>query len=303
MPNYIESILEGAGIRRAPEAGADGDRPFRHYSTQHRIVSWVSRNLFDEATYTVQHGLLRGMKRKGGLGWAPAALAPAETAEEEFWRERSLAGLVAYDVGSFHGLMTMFFSTRCRRVISYEPSARNRRRLEENVALNGLGNVTIRPVALGAERARTTMFMALATPGGATIDHQSAAALRRQGQSVEREDIAVTTLDLDIREFGLPEPGLIKIDVEGAELETLAGARETLLRSHPELFIEIHGETMNWKQRNAAAVVEYLESLGYNDLRHVESRARIDSTCVNKAARGHLSCRFVEAAERNFTLA
>jgi hypothetical protein len=29
-------------------------------------------HVFDAATYTVRHGLLKGMKRKGGLGWVPA---------------------------------------------------------------------------------------------------------------------------------------------------------------------------------------------------------------------------------------
>jgi hypothetical protein len=56
-------------------SSTDEDRPFQHYNMKHRVISWVSRTLFDRHTYTVRHGLLRGMKRKGGLGWLPEAAA------------------------------------------------------------------------------------------------------------------------------------------------------------------------------------------------------------------------------------
>jgi hypothetical protein len=49
---------------------------------------------------------------------------------------------------------------------------------------------------------------------------------------------------------------------------------------------------MNLKRRNAAAVVRYLEGLGYEDLRLVESEQRIHSENAHDAARGHLFCRF-----------
>ena len=51
------------------------DLPFRHYTLKHRAIAWISTRLFDHATYTVRHGLLKGMKRKGGLGWVPAVLS------------------------------------------------------------------------------------------------------------------------------------------------------------------------------------------------------------------------------------
>jgi hypothetical protein len=58
------------------EANLDGgEQPFRHYSRKHSAIAWISQNLFDYVTYTVRHGLLRGMKRKGGLGWMPQFLS------------------------------------------------------------------------------------------------------------------------------------------------------------------------------------------------------------------------------------
>lgn len=40
---------------------------------------------------------------------------------------------------------------------------------------------------------------------------------------------------------GLPVPDLIKIDVEGSELEVLVGARRTLEKRMPGLLVEVHG--------------------------------------------------------------
>ena len=54
----------------------DEDLPFRHYTLKHRLIAWISTRLFDTTTYTVRHGLPKGVKRKGGLGWVLAASSP-----------------------------------------------------------------------------------------------------------------------------------------------------------------------------------------------------------------------------------
>ena len=66
-----------------------------------------------------------------------------------FWRSLPIAGLVVYDIGAYHGLLTMFFASRCARVIAYEPNDSNRARLIDNVCLNGLINVEVRKFGVG----------------------------------------------------------------------------------------------------------------------------------------------------------
>src|ERR1035441_1755118 len=84
------------------------DRHFQHYTLKHQIVSWISRTLFDQYTNTVRHGLLRGLKRKGGLGWIPEVFSKSiDTPEIQFWKKLPLAGLTVYDVGSFEGLLAL----------------------------------------------------------------------------------------------------------------------------------------------------------------------------------------------------
>ena len=51
------------------------EQSFHHYSLKHRAIAWISQNLFRANVYTVGHGLNKGLKRKGGLGFLPEFLA------------------------------------------------------------------------------------------------------------------------------------------------------------------------------------------------------------------------------------
>jgi FkbM family methyltransferase len=268
------------------------DLPFRHYSPRHRAVAWVSQNLFDRVTYTVRHGLLKGMKRKGGLGWLPEAAAGAgETKEQAFWRNTDFSDQVVYDIGAFQGLLTLFFARQARRVISYEPNSRNHARLMENLRLNRMNNVLVRRTGLGAKDEVLTMVSSSLMPGGATTNRDVAEGIKKSNLPIATEEIPVTTLDGDIRAQSLPRPDFIKIDVEGAELPVLLGARETLQQYKPRLFLEMHGETMSLKRKSVAAIVDCLNDLGYTDIRHVQSGAEINAANSALAAEGHLYAR------------
>jgi len=255
------------------------DLPFHHYSLRHRAVAWISRRLFDRVTYRVRHGLIRGMRRRGGLGWMPAS---TQTREEMFWLGLPLNGLVIYDVGAYHGILTLFFGSRCAHVIAYEPNDINHARLMQNIQLNNLSNVHVRKFGVGSEPGSGTLRYSPAMAGGGTLDPK---AIGDVSQAIQ-----VTTLDNDIAAFGLPAPDLIKIDIEGWELCALQGARATLDAHHPALFLEMHGETMREKRRKASAIVSFLCDAGYTDIVHVETGATITPGDETVAAEGHLYC-------------
>ncbi len=267
------------------------DEVFNHYSTRHRIVAWVSQTLFDNTIYTVRHGLLKGMKRKGGLAWVPEFVAGStKTPEHMFWKNLDLKDLVIYDVGAFQGLLTLYFAKQGRQVICYEPNTANNARLMENLRLNGLKNIQVRKLGVGAKSAVATMVGSPLMRGGASIETDTVSGLLNSKGPVISEEISITTLDDDIGEQSLPAPGFIKIDVEGEELAVLQGARNTLLAHKPRLFLEMHGETMNLKLKKVAEIVAILEELGYTEIRHIETGSNINRKNSSVAAEGHLYC-------------
>jgi len=268
------------------------DVPFRHYTLKHRLVAWISIHLFDHLTYTVRHGLLQGMKRRGGLGWIPPMFSRGiVTAEQQFWSDLDLSGMTVYDVGAFHGMLTLFFASRAKAVVSFEPSTGNRRRLIENLRLNRIANVDVRGVGVGSRRETRRMVGSPLMPGGATLDEKTVAELLRAGLQTAVQEISIVTLDEEITQASLPRPDFIKIDVEGWEIEALRGARHTLESFKPALFLEMHGETIREKRRKVAEIVAFLWDLPYRDIRHIETGTAITPENTSVAMEGHLYCR------------
>ncbi len=271
---------------KAPE-----DTQFTHYSLQHRVIAWISLHLFDNAVYTVHHGLLKGMKRKGGLGWMPSMFSPGiETPEQKFWSDLNLSGMTVYDVGAFHGLLTLLFASRAKQVLCFEPNSRNNRRLTENLALNGIKNVQVHKVGVGSHRETLRMVGDPLMMGGSSLDGKAGEALLKSGVGAVVEEISVIALDEEIPRNGWPAPDFIKIDIEGWEIEALRGARHTLEAHKPVLFLEMHGQTMREKTAKVAEIVAFLCETGYRNIRHVETGTAITLDNSSVAARGHLYC-------------
>ena len=143
-------------------------------------------------------------------------------------------GAVVLDVGASVGSYAMLFGQWTRphgRVYAFEPAPDIRAVLERHVAINDLDGIVV-PVAAAASDAngRSTFV----TPGPHGISRLAAAG--------ESSPLLVETITID--EFCKREavrPDLIKIDVEGAELAVLRGARDTLsARRDMAVFVELH---------------------------------------------------------------
>ena len=252
------------------------------------LAARVSRRL-DWLTYTARHGLVKGMKRKGGLGFLPEWLVgDRETAEERFFRGLDLKGRVVYDIGAFQGLTAMFFSRAAKTVVAFEPNPLNCARAFQNILVNGLDNVFLLNAAAADEGGELSFVYEDNMAGRGSGDH--AIATHDAGKSRSSKRIIVLAVTLDgVVNAGFPAPQFIKIDVEGMELRILKGAAE-ILRNKPALFIEIHGPTIAEKENRVSEVVNFLSSHGYDRFLHVETGMPASPGNTAHAREGHLYC-------------
>ena len=138
------------------------------------------------------------------------------------------------------------------RVYCFEPQRVLFQMLCGNLALNGLGNCEAWPVALGASVTEMTVPLQDYRVEG----NYGGLALATAGPG---EHVPVTTID----NLHLPECRLIKADVQGMEAEVLEGARETIARCAPFLYIE------NDQRERSAHLLETLAELGYDCYWHL----------------------------------
>jgi len=236
--------------------------------TGNTLVSAISRHVFGHVCYTARHGLHKGMRVEGGLGWIPSSKA---SLEHQYLHALDLESKVIFDVGAFVGYVSLFFASRAAYVVAYEPNPFNRRKLERNLSLNRLCPTQVRDVALGDAPGSLQMAWSPARAGEGSL-------VLASGQ--EHCTVRVTTLDSEMEE-GLPAPDFLKVDVEGAETLVLQGAKNLISRRHPQWFIELHGSTFEDKMQRARAVIGTLLSAGYS-IRDVEAERRIEDLSFHR---------------------
>jgi FkbM family methyltransferase len=257
-----------------------------------KLVAVTLNRLFRNHTYTVRHGLAKGLKRRGGLAFLPAVIAavPKRVEEERFLFSLELDGQTVFDVGGDQGIYTLFFASRVGergRVVTFEPNPESHQRIVANVALNAFRNVDVRLLGVGAEKGTQTLVFPAGDPGRGSADSRIQAQLLRE-KDARTIVIDVDSLDAEIA-AGLPQPDLVKIDVEGLEMDVLRGMKETLRTRRPSLFIEVHGADTQSKDENARQVVQFLLDARYSVF-HVEAKQQITMANSETARRGHIYC-------------
>ncbi|MDP2330679.1 MAG: FkbM family methyltransferase [Reyranella sp.] len=167
-------------------------------------------------------------------------------------------GMVFVDVGANDGYYTLFAARRVGpegRVVSVEPSSRERAHLERNLARNGIANVAIVPAALGAAAGHADLRLA----HGVHTGHNTLGSFAHDDVVPARvERVPLETLDAVVARLGLQRIDVVKIDVEGGEANVIAGARHVLTNMRPVLMMEMSDGALRAQGSSEAALLETL---------------------------------------------
>jgi FkbM family methyltransferase len=184
-----------------------------------------------------------------------------EEAEMAFVQRLLRPGMTVVDAGAHHGLYTLLASKRVGRggrVIAFEPSPRARKRLQRHLRVNRCGNVVVQSCALGDEHREANLFLV----EGREDWCSSLQAPQVDGRTVKVR-VQVERVDNVLEKLGVARVDFIKLDVEGAELSFLQGAKATLATSRPVILAEVQDlRTRPWGYA-ASEIIDFLAGENY----------------------------------------
>jgi FkbM family methyltransferase len=212
-----------------------------------KLIRFPLRLIPKDLVLPILQGRFRGKKWIVGAGNHGNWLGSYEFKKRLLFERLISTGSVVYDLGGFTGYYTILASVLvgpAGRVYVFEPLPRNLHYLKQHLTLNQITNVSVFEAAVSNRSGRLSFQEGVSSARG---------RLDEGGELV----VEVVALDELIGSGSLLDPQYMKIDVEGAELRVLEGARQLLERSHPTIFMDTHGIEVHDQ------CCRFLVSLGY----------------------------------------
>ncbi|MCC6612300.1 MAG: FkbM family methyltransferase [Anaerolineae bacterium] len=159
-----------------------------------------------------------------------------------------LESKVIWDVGAHCGYHSLALSTlvgKRGRVVAFEPNPHNAAWAKKNILKNEelRERIDLQELALGNEDGQARFMLGQASSVN-SIGHLESLG-PATGYAVSHQNLLQST-EVTLRradsllQEGFLRPDVIKVDIEGAEVEFLAGSKELLSQYHPLLMIEVH---------------------------------------------------------------
>ncbi|MCR4328922.1 MAG: FkbM family methyltransferase [Candidatus Roizmanbacteria bacterium] len=182
------------------------------------------------------------------------------------------------DIGANIGTYTVWSAKYVNHVYAFEPSPTIRERLNKNIELNHLNNVTVVDKAVSDTNGESCFFTNLRP------DNMGVGKIFRAGYEREEElKIVVETITLDsfFEKYVMEGVGVIKIDVEGAELKVIEGGVDVLSKDKaPTLLIEVHPQELEMLGDSQVALVKTLETYKYT-VHDISDHTKISAVSLN----------------------
>ncbi len=180
------------------------------------------------------------------------------------------------DAGANVGYFTVLYSGLAKEVYAFEPAPAVFERLSRNVALNGLGNVRALQLALSKEKGKLTLFESKISPG-----HDSTVKRFEHDRS-----ILVDAVGLDEVVGPSARDVVMKVDVEGSEMDVLLGASALISSGRVSAIVlewarGLYPNVANLRERFALySALGRVEVLGDSHGRHpVRDRRELPEMC------------------------
>jgi FkbM family methyltransferase len=219
--------------------------------TAAKLINYGKR-LIRNQDATISHGVGRGLKFNTGNANVGYALGTSEPEVQKALAMLMKAGDVFFDIGANVGFYTILGARLVGpsgKVVAFEPFPDSAATAQKNAGLNGFSNVNVIKKAVSNKSGNANLILSaeatMAKLEGIPFESKSTGSIA----------VELVSIDEFLTSPGTVPPTLVKIDVEGAEIEVLQGMSGTVSKYAPLILCENHG-------RNAD-VSRLLEEYGY----------------------------------------
>lgn len=164
-------------------------------------------------------------------------------------------GDIVFDIGANVGYYTVLASKKVGRrgkVFAFEPDPHNLTFLQKNQQINNCQNVEIIEKAVADKDGKSYFLQDTSNPGESRLSNKG--------------EITVETITLDtfISQKKIKKVDVIKIDIEGAEIQALKGGREFLKNSkNIKIFIECNQTKLKESKKTVDELIKKILSLKF----------------------------------------
>jgi FkbM family methyltransferase len=180
----------------------------------------------------------------------------------EFLKQHCKPGAVVIDIGAHIGLFSVVASKvagKNGKVYAFEPSPSTYAFLQKTIQLNEANNEIETFQKAVSSAVGTTKFYI----SDDVIDNSNSLVSYLEDRELKGIDIVLTTVDAFAEEKKIKQLGFIKIDVEGAEYDTLRGAEKTLKTLRPYCMVGIHPVAIKAKGDMLVDIYDFIKQCNY----------------------------------------
>ncbi|MBC7785841.1 MAG: FkbM family methyltransferase [Burkholderiales bacterium] len=206
----------------------------------HRIVvrgrSWI-----EGGDMVIQQGIGAGLKIQPGPSNFGYVMGTSEPETQNAMKEHIKPGDCFWDIGCNVGFLSVIGARLVGNdgvVYAFDPVPNHTQIAEQNVRANKFTHAKVFQMAI-SDKVGSAKFAVAEIPAQSTLTE---AGFNREGSVII--EVKTSSVDDLIEHQAYTPPNVVKIDVEGAEVDVLKGMTNTLRNHRPTIILDTHGEHM-----------------------------------------------------------